>query len=82
MYTPGTEVEAPDWDPEPECGGGLHLCPTPAQCDAFRDNGPYIACSVALTDLAIHAEPSMPDKVKARRVKVLYVCDREGNEVK
>jgi hypothetical protein len=25
--TVGTEVEAPDWNPEPKCGGGLHCLP-------------------------------------------------------
>ena len=83
-YVPGTEVVAPDWDGGvAECGGGLHLCPHAAQCDQFRssDGDRYVACEVALADIAVHAQPQFPDKVKARAVRVLYECNRDGSRI-
>jgi hypothetical protein len=82
-YVPGTEVEAKDWDPGPECGNGLHFCADPAGGDLFReDEGDrYVACDVAVADIVVHARPNYPDKVKARRCRVLYECDRNGKKI-
>ena len=83
-YVPGTGVEAPDWDGgNHECGGGLHFCGDPAACDLFRDKegDRYVACEVVVADIVVHARPDYPDKIKARRCKVLYEVDREGNRI-
>ena len=82
-YVPGADVEAPDWDPLPECGGGLHFVAHPAQADQFRDGADdrYVACAVAIADIVVHEQPLHPDKVKAPRCRVLYECDREGKPV-
>jgi hypothetical protein len=83
LYTIGKIAEAPDWNPKPECGGGLHFCISPAGCDAFRDgkDDRYIACLVDPKDIVIHAQPEYPDKIKAKKCKVLYECDREGKQI-
>ncbi len=82
-YLLGTLVEAPDWDPDPECGGGLHFCIDPTGCDAFRDGKKdrYVACLVDPKDIVIHACPEYPDKIKAKKCTVLYECDREGKKI-
>ena len=81
-YPIGKMVEAPDWDPDPECGGGLNFCVDPGGCDAFRDgeNDKYIACQVNIKDIVVHAKPQYPDKIKAKKCLVLYECDREGKK--
>ena len=77
-------VEAPDWDPKPECGGGLHFCINPAGCDDFRDGveDRYVACLVDPKDIVVHPNPKYPDKIKVKKCKVLYECDREGIKIK
>jgi hypothetical protein len=40
--TVGAEVEAPDWNPKPECGGGLHCLPN-ARGDWYLLEGDYWA---------------------------------------
>ena len=83
-YLPGTEVEAPDWDGgNHECGGGLHFCGDPAACDLFRggEGDRYVACEVAIADIVVHARPDYPDKIKARRCRVLYEVDRDGKRI-
>jgi hypothetical protein len=85
IYAIDTEVIAPDWDPSPgrECGGGLHLCPTPPCCDQFRkeDGDRYVACAVSVEDILVHPTPEYPSKIRARSCRVLYECDREGKRV-
>jgi len=81
-YTLRTKVIAPDFNKENECGGGLHFCPTPPQCDQFRDDGPYIKCRVPLDEMVIHSRPEYPDKIKARSCYVMYICDREGRKIR
>ncbi len=76
-YVPGTIVEAPDWDdnPERECGGGLHVCPAPRYCDQFRsgDNFDlYVELEYDLNDPVVVVEnPKHPEKIRVKKVKVL-----------
>ena len=67
-YTPGTTPVAPDWDGgSPECGNGLHFSPSPAMARAFDyDAEKYVACPVALADIAVHTDGEFLQKVKAR----------------
>ena len=84
-YAPGAAPEAPDWDGgTAECGGGLHFSPSPGgakgfNCDATR----YVACPVALADIAVHHPALYPEKVKARRVTEpgCYEVDARGRRV-
>ena len=70
-------VECPDWDPnsERECGGGLHLSPTP---DLARDYniGKLLRCEVMPEDISVY--PYNITKVRCRKVKVIGPCDRKG----
>jgi len=69
-YVPGTTPEAPDWDGgKEECGGGLHFSPTPAHTLEFNSAATkFVACPVAVKDIAIHKNPTYPSKVKAKRL--------------
>jgi len=69
FYTPGSEPTAPDWDPEPECGGGLHFTARPTAAKSYNPTATrFIACPVALADIVVHSPASYPDKVKAPRL--------------
>lgn len=85
IYQPGSTVEAPDWDSSSRisCGQGLHFCATPSACDKFSDGrtGRYVACAVSLVDIAIRGNKGFDDKVRARRCRVLYECDRDGEPI-
>ena len=81
----GEITAAPDWDATftEECGKGLHFSPTVAQAKSFRDNGTFIACEVAVKDIAgLPAFAAYPDKIRARACKVLYQVNREGEKIK
>jgi hypothetical protein len=80
-YEPGSSPEAPDWDGgEAECGGGLHFSPHPMLALAFDSKATrFVACPVALKDIAVHEKPDYPTKVKARRVcGPIVEVDRNG----
>jgi uncharacterized protein YciI len=84
FYLPGTSPAAPDWDPVPECGGGLHFSPSPMAALNFNPSAKrFVACPVRLTDIVVHESPMHPAKVKAPRVsgKVVEV-DRDGEPLK
>lgn len=69
VYAPGSTPEAPDWDPGPECGGGLHFCASPAATLIFQpDAARFVACPVALDEIVVHPNATYPQKVKAPRV--------------
>jgi len=83
-YTPGATPEAPDWDGgKAECGGGLHFTARPWEARAFnRAATRYIACPVALEDLAApHLNAMYPAKIKARRISTpgCVEVDVDGN---
>ena len=83
-YTPGTAPEAPDWDGgEAECGGGLHFSPHPKLAREFFRGAPhFVACPVLVEEIAVHPEPSMPEKVKAPRVCApCWEIDLKGNAI-
>ena len=64
-------VECPDFDPNPdrECGGGLHLSPTPEKALNFH-KGTVLECEVALEDIVVYA-PDTSSKVRCRKVTVI-----------
>jgi hypothetical protein len=63
-------VECPDFDPDPErqCGGGLHLSPTPEGALRYHD-GKVLVCEVAKKDIVVYATDIT--KVRCRKVKVI-----------
>jgi hypothetical protein len=83
-YVIGEWTVAPDWDPgsKEECGKGLHLSPTIQQAIAFNDSGCYFACRVAIKDIAdLPAFAQMPDKIRVRACKPIYLVDKDGNKM-
>jgi len=64
-------VVCPDWNPDPnkECGGGLHLSPTPGAALYYHSQGKLLKCEVKLKDIVVYA-PCVT-KVRCREVKVL-----------
>ena len=80
FYTPGSKPKAPDWDGGvKECGGGLHFWPRPH----FAEGSAHIvACPVKLSEIVVHKNASMPEKVKAPRVYgAIYEVDLSGNRL-
>ena len=75
-YKIGTTVVCPDFDPTPErqCGGGLHLSPTPGMALAYN-KGELLVCEAHVDDVVIYG----PDisKVRCRKVKVLREYNKE-----
>jgi len=63
-------VEAPDWNPDPaiQCGGGLHLSPTPELTQRYNV-GKVLKCEVAIKDIVVYGHDIT--KVRCRKVKVL-----------
>lgn len=81
-YLPGTVVEAPDWDPTIECGGGLHFSPTPQQALTFNTFAEkFVACKVKLSEMIVHSKGIIPEKVKAPRVYEIFEVDLNGQRV-
>ena len=84
-YEPGTKPEATDWDGgKRECGGGLHFSPCVSMAREFHysDNAKYVACPVALKDMSVHFDGSMPQKCKAKRVcKPLWEVNKDGEKI-
>ncbi len=63
-------VECPDWNPDPaiQCGGGLHLSPTPELTQRYNQ-GKVLKCKVAIKDIVVYG--SDITKVRCRKVRVL-----------
>lgn len=80
-YAPGTVPVAPDWDGgRYECGGGLHFSPRPLATLEFSPSKRFLACPVALSDMAVHPDGNSPQKCKARGLHVsAWEVDRDGN---
>ena len=83
-YTPGTQPEALDWDGgSKECGGGLHFSPVPTMARSFNpDAKRFVACPVALSDIAVHPDGMYPEKCKAARVCApCFEVDEDGEPI-
>jgi hypothetical protein len=51
-YTVGAELVCADWRDDNDCGGGLHLSPTPHQAAAYRSTATrFVRCTAALEDV-------------------------------
>ena len=84
FYKPGTSPQVPDWDGGvAECGGGLHFSPHAFMARRFNDAATkYVACPVKVSEIVVHPDASMPDKVKAPRVfGKVYECNQDGKKL-
>lgn len=41
----------------------------------------FVACKVAIKDIAVHKDAQYPDKIKAQKCRNLYECDLDGNKI-
>ena len=82
-YVPGTSPKAPDWNPEPECGGGLHFSAHPQIALQYNtDATRFVACPVLVSEIVVHYPAEYPDKVKAPRVVGrCYEVDKNGKRL-
>ena len=81
-YLPGSTPAAPDWDPVPECGNGLHFSPAPFMALEFyslEEEPRFIACPLRVEEIVVHPDGTYLNKVKAPRVALpCYEVDRYG----
>jgi hypothetical protein len=80
-YNPETVPVAPDWDGgKKECGGGLHFCARPLIAKSFDASATrFMACPVALADMAVAEDPEYPSKIKAKGCcGPVLECDDDG----
>jgi hypothetical protein len=73
------------WDGgKKECGCGLHFCAQPLAAANYYSNATrYIACPVALADMALVDKPEYPDKIKARGCcGPVWECNLDGERIK
>ena len=76
-YAPGATVIAQDYDDSRVCGGGLHLCSTPAASARYLyDATRYVACEVDVDTLI-----PLDDKCKVREARVLHEVDIDGYRI-
>jgi hypothetical protein len=83
-YEPGSTPEAPDWDPVPECGGGLHFASHPSAAKSFDpDATRFVACPVRVDQIVVHWPADYGDKVKAPRVVApgCWEVDKHGARI-
>jgi len=74
-------VECPDFDPDPtrQCGGGLHLSPTPYDALRYHD-GKVLECRVDRKDIVVYATDVT--KVRCRKVTVVGEWKQEREAAK
>ena len=78
-YAIDSTVEATDWDPDPECGPGLHFSPTPSQASLYYQGigePRFLACEVDVASLV-----PLGNKCKAPSCRVLHEVDQFGDPV-
>ena len=83
----GRTLEHLAWEPLGlECGEGkFHACSRPFLCDQFRYKkfDKYVAIKVNIKDMYVWPkDPKFPTKVAFRKGRVLYECDRFGNQAR
>ena len=68
-------VICPDWEDneQRECGGGLHLSPTP-ELALFYNKGKVLKCKVNIEDFVVYSQNI--SKVRCKKVKVLGEGDK------
>jgi hypothetical protein len=85
FYLPATKPKSTNWKGgKTECGpDGLHFSPCPSMTKEFiNDPKHFIACPVALKDMAIHPEGTYPQKCQASHVcKPCWEVDIDGNKI-
>jgi hypothetical protein len=86
LWEIGTTLTHDNWKPgRDECGEGkFHACARAHWCDGFRiwNSDKYVAIEVKVGGLYEWPdEQEYPQKIAFRKGKVLYECDRDGNDL-
>jgi hypothetical protein len=69
VYALGETVACADWRADNDCGGGLHLSPTPHQAKRYRTSATrFVEVAVALADLRPILDSTPKCKVASCRV--------------
>jgi 2-keto-4-pentenoate hydratase/2-oxohepta-3-ene-1,7-dioic acid hydratase in catechol pathway len=79
LYEIGTDVTAPDWRADSNCGGGLHLSPTVAMARNYGAGRSTRYLKVRTP--AAGVRPLGVDKCKVRTLTVLAEVDLDGFEI-
>ena len=75
----GYSVSCDDWDPTPECGGGLHLSPYPREAITYlKDATRMFKCVATLTDIVPIIYNNDSDKCKVKSVRVIDETNMDG----
>ena len=75
----GQEVSCDDWNPTPECGGGLHLSPHPYEAIMYREEATrMLKCSATMSDIVPIIYSNDSDKCKVKSVRVIAETNMDG----
>ena len=75
----GQEVSCDDWNPTPECGGGLHLSPHPYEAIMYREEATrMLKCSATMSDIVPIIYNNDSDKCKVKSVRVIAETNMDG----
>ena len=75
----GQEVSCDDWNPTPECGGGLHLSPHPYDAIMYRKEATrMLKCSATMSDIVPIIYNNDSDKCKVKSVRVIAETNMDG----
>ncbi len=67
----GAEVEAPDWNPEPKCGGGLHCLPNAIGCWGLLFGYYWAVLEFDENDMVLIGN----DKCKVKKCKIVFLSE-------
>ena len=75
-YEVGTTPACTDWDPSPECGGGLHLCANVGDVSDYVNYHEIVRCPVRVDEIVVIGWPDEANKCKVPRVaRPIYEYD-------
>ena len=75
----GQEVSCDDWNPTPECGGGLHLSPHPYDAIMYRKEATrMLKCSATMSEIVPIIYNNDSDKCKVKSVRVIAETNMDG----
>jgi hypothetical protein len=80
-YKPGEKPSAPDWNPQNECGGGLHLSPRAHLTLNYGGHTRFVAVKVKVADIVPIGTEGASDKCKVPTCTVLHEVDVDGNPI-
>ena len=74
----GAEVEAPDWNPEPKCGGGLHCLPNAIGSWGLLNGYFWAVLEFDEKDMVLIGN----DKCKVKKCKIVFLSENPEGMIK